>query len=176
MTIPEDIIIDVPSIALTVGVFIITKYSPLLTIVEPFMLYDTLERIITYPHTNTIKSEVKMNKVPDVQKTDEKMVYQIKNDIEFKTRSLALDCSIIVGGLLKWKEAFMTVSMDNIVITKCGIEVLNIKYKLKGFNRSIVIDIVKYKEELLTKRMCLSYGLTAITAIIVSSRYIRSLL
>ena len=171
MTIPEDIIIDALSISITVGVFIITQYFPILTMLEPFMLYDTLDRIITYPHTNSLKNNSKNNKV-----VNEQMINNIKNDIDYKVSGNAKEISAIMDGLIKWKEAFMTDSMDRIIITKCGIEVLHIRYSLKGSGRSIAIDLVKYKDEILSKRAFLSYALTLITAIIVSSRNLRSVL
>jgi hypothetical protein len=175
----QNIIIDVPSIAFTLGTFYLTQHLQILKIVDPFSFHRIMNRIITYPTTDTIKKEsnfIRFDDQTNDENDDDELVHRIKEDVNLKIIGCASDCSIIVGGLFKWKDDFMTNAMDNIIITKYGIGVLNVKYKLKGNNRTIRIDLIKYNDEVLSNRMYICYALTAMTALIVSNGNIRNLL
>ena len=137
-----------------------------------FGFYRSIDRIITYPKTDTLEEKSDFIRFEDQtsnDKTDDdKLIYRIKEDVNLKIVDCAADCSVIMEGLFRWKDEFMTNAMDNIMITKYGIGVLHIKYIPKGNNRTIRIELVRYREEVMMNRMCVCYALTALIIMIVS--------
>jgi len=156
------------SIAFTLGALYFVHSFQIIKILYLFGFYRSIDRIITYPKTDTLEEKsdfIRFEDQTNGEIDDDELVQRIKEDVNLKIVGCAADCFVIMEGLFRWKDEFMTNAMDNIIITKYGIGVLHIKYVPKGNNRTIRIELVKYREEIMMNRMCVCYALTAMIVI-----------
>jgi hypothetical protein len=157
--------------AFTLGTTYLVHRFQIIKILYLYGFYRSIDRIITYPKTDKLEETSNFIRIDDGNVSDDdKLIQRIKDDVNLKIVGCATDCSIILAGLFRWRDEFMTDAMDNIIITKYGVGILHIKYEPKGNNRTIRIELIKYREEVMMNRMCVCYILTALILIIVINK------
>ena len=176
-------IFDVSTVVITLSAFVASQHFQVHWLLDLF-LCRLLKFVVINPKTDSLKDKLQNGKpimlinddVADNVKSDDDLVRMIQEDVNLKVSGTAFDCGVVVAGLLKWKGDFMTNAMDNIIITKMGIEILIIKYTPRGHNRSIFIDLTRYRDKALSIHGYVSYVLTAAVAMMASNEDFRHFL
>lgn len=172
-------VIDMNFAAIVTGTYMLTQYIHCKWLHEKIR-NKVLHKVITHPKTDSLSKH--MDEVPimtictefTINKDECEVVEVVRYDVNLKSTGYASDCSDVVEGLLEYNDDFMTNSMDNIMITnKMCFKILTVKYDNRVHNRSIIIDIGRYRDEYAIIRRNLTFKATIVMAILMSNRDIR---
>jgi hypothetical protein len=169
------IVVDFSAIAIIMGTLLLSRqfFSLRKQDLLPFWLF---ERVVEYPRTNSLDDLENArpillinDEIAEIKKSSHELIKRIREDVSLKLCGCAVDCGDVVANLFKWKSEFMTTAMDNIIISNSGIKLLVIKYSPRGHNRSMFIDINRYRNGALSMGATLSYLLTGMVAALTTS-------
>ncbi len=117
-----------------------------------WILAQLVKVCLVFPKTSSFK-ELKNKPVLKVEVTSfndveicKEICAKIKMDPNFKIYGVSEELSLVVKAFFYEKEDLLLSSMDNIVISKMGMELMIIESKkVGGYDRSLFIDLTSYR-------------------------------
>lgn len=149
-----DFKLDLISVASAAAVGAISYLFPYVHAFENLFIREVLKLSFQTPKTSTFKE---LNNKPLVlikdagrdEESEKRIVSEIMKNPNVAISGVHLDICQILKGLWSSKESFFYTSMDTVVISKMGVEVLILKYENAGYDRSIFVDITAYRQHYL---------------------------
>jgi hypothetical protein len=110
---------------------------------------EVLKLIIIAPKTSTCKAlqDPRPLKLIQVQPADSAadIVTEIQRDPNLTIKEVEQEVIPVVNTLYKSKHSFFLDSMDAVIISKFGVNVLIIKFPNRGYDRSLFVDLTGYR-------------------------------
>jgi len=125
---------------------------------------EILKLSVVYPKTETFK-ELKSKPLCKIKydSTNEKILYEQLKNINLQISGINTSVELVLRSLMSNKQEFFIDQIDTIVISKMGIEVVEVSMGERGFNRSLFLELTGYCSSYLNWRIFLTlvtFGLT----------------
>jgi hypothetical protein len=154
-------------------------------VVDRFFLRWVIRLCVQVPKTSKFK-ELKNKPLKSIVQqfpTDTEqlkgILQKINKDPNLKYSGVNKDISLIIACLYDDKDELLVDTMDNLVISKLGVEILIFKFEKNVsdelYDRSIFIDITSYRGTIFQLRSFFTAACSFFTFLLSSSDYLRNL-
>lgn len=177
--------VDVWSIICTCGIWMCALMTNIFGLMDTLVLKWIVTLLILVPKTSSFDAlknkPLKFLRKPccSCHKDLQDLMRKINQDPNLIYAGVNEDISIILKCLFNDKELLVT-AMDNIIISKRGVELLIYEFEKtasdEAYDRSIFIDIADYRRVIFQWRSVVVMFITLISLLILCSHYVRSYL
>ena len=154
--------------------------------VHQFLLRQTIRLYIQVPKSSKFK-ELKNKPLKYIQQAFPRdlnelndVLLKINGDPNLKYSGVNYDISLIMRCLFDDKVELLVDSMDNLVISQMGMEILIFKFEksesAESYDRSIFINLTEYRSTLFQWQCAVVAAISAITFVLASSDNLRSMI
>jgi hypothetical protein len=155
-------------------------------VVNQFLLRNTIRLYVQVPKSSKFK-ELKNKPLKYIEQAFPRdlkelndVLQKINGDPNLKYSGVNNDISLIMRCLFDDKVELLVDSMDNLVISKMGVEILIFKFEksesAESYDRSIFIDLTAYRSTLFQWHYAVIAAISVITFILASSDNLRSMI
>ena len=181
-----DLKIDLLSVAIAGLVCSMTGVANYFEIVDSFVLSRVIRLCVQVPKTS--KFEMLKNKplkfieqtFPIDSKELNQILQKINKDSNLEYFGVNKDISQIIKCIFDGKEEFLVEAMDNLVISKRGVEILIFKFEKaassESYDCSIFVDITSFRETVFQLRGLFMITSSLIALLLASSDGLRSVI
>lgn len=181
-----DLKVDFLSVTIAALVCLITGVVNYFGKVDRFVLRWVIRLCVQVPKTSKFK-ELKNKPLKSIEQTfptDSKelneILQKINKDPNLKYSGVNRDISLIIKCLFDDREELLVDTMDNLVISKLGIEILIFKFEKsasdESYDRSIFIDITSYRGTVFQLHGLFMVATSLIALLLASSDDLRSVI